>query len=242
MDWQEWIHLKEFTAVLGVLIFLREIKEGTFKGLREKLQFSPAGGPLMALGLWILLILPIFFLDTKILGAVQDIESPFLLSLIKFGGVIGKSINPWMVMALGYAFGFLTKRRVVVQTVLGCISSSLLASSVGHFLKFVFLRARPFGDFGPFSFFNIAGLSENEQVYQSLPSGDVAVVAGSAFYLFFASRRPFLSWPILILPLLTAASRVALDRHWPSDTFLALGLGYFFARLLHAFDRRKPLG
>ena len=58
------------------------------------------------------------------------------------------------------------------------------------------------------------------------------LVAGVAFYLFLSIRNPFLRLLMLLLPLANAFARMSLNRHWPSDTAMSLGLGlmtaYFF--------------
>ena len=80
-----------------------------------------------------------------------------------------------------------------------------------------FTRA-PRQGFGPMSFFNHAAYAVDKGMFLSLPSGDVAIVAGAAVSLSFSLNSRRLLFFLLLVPFMTAFSRVSLNRHWPSDT------------------------
>ncbi|MFA7001384.1 MAG: phosphatase PAP2 family protein, partial [Candidatus Omnitrophota bacterium] len=104
-------------------------------------------------------------------------------------------------------------------------------------LKLVFLRARPVTGEGPLSFFNLEGWGRKANLFYSLPSGDVAVVAGAAAYLFYRVKNTALRALLMLLPVLTAFSRVYKSKHWPSDTAFAVGLALLAALFVVHYER-----
>jgi membrane-associated phospholipid phosphatase len=124
----------------------------------------------------------------------------------------------------------------------GAIVSSTFASIVCNASKYIFLRARPNGNQGPFSFFNFEAFSGGGGTYYSFPSGDVVVVAGAAYFLMLQTKNKILRTVLFLLPITTALARMDANKHWPSDTLLSLGLGLvsaLFVRNLVSFPRKR---
>jgi membrane-associated phospholipid phosphatase len=123
--------------------------------------------------------------------------------------------------------------------VFSALLSSFVTALIVTVFKFLSLRARPYAEFGPFSFFNFHGLTQDARAFQSFPSGDVGVVAGAAAYLFFTTKNRFSGVLIFLLPLCTAFARMSANKHWPSDTLFAIGLGLIAAKFVRDYKKFK---
>lgn len=162
--------------------------------------------------------------------------------LIRFGGVMGKGITPWLFIMACYAVEELVRKpKGGAGLAFGCLLSSALTALICAVLKLIFLRARPYNLLGAAAFFQWEGFFRSANAFQSFPSGDVAVVAGAAAFLFYAARRGLFRWVFLLLPVLTALSRIDLNRHWPSDTLFSIGLGLAAAAVVRDFVRARAV-
>ena len=225
--------MKVGTGVLIGSTFLLEWKNGYFKK-----WFSSVGKiswKFYAKRFVLILILTAFtFLGDSPVRFWLAKETPFLNRLTEFGSLLGKGTNCWTFLAAVYLLSYVIpylKRKIIF----GAMEASFLTAALVTGLKFVFLRARPVTEIGPFSFFNWKGLIHDDSAFQSFPSGDVAVVAGAAFFLFLTVRRPpLVRWLFLFLPILTAVARIYLDRHWLSDCSFSLGIGFLLAHWVWA--------
>ena len=227
---------KLFMGVLLALIIFWEYRRGYFKGTKNYLKsvsFKPYYTPLL---FFMVLIILLFFLDPALLRGIQALDSPYIQGMSDFGAQISR--NLWIGLIGAYWISFLTNQKRFCRFVFGMFLSTALTGLVGHGLKLVFLRARPYGNLGPFSFFNLGGLTQNDRVFQSLPSGDVSITAGATCYLFYALRGNYFRWFVLLIPLSTAFSRVDLNRHWPSDTLAAIGVGIIVAQWMVNYEQR----
>lgn len=186
--------------------------------------FFPAAG----LALFVPLL---FFFDSPLLMQIQDWreETDWL---IQFGSWIGRNNIFWPVIVGVYLIFTLLRMPAGLDRSFGVCASALAAGLVSVFIKFSLLRARPSEELGPFSFFHLEGILNDSPRYQSFPSGDTALVAGAAGYLFWSSSKHRWKWLLILLPLASAWARVSLNRHWPSDTLLSLGLGFLTAHIL----------
>ncbi len=180
------------------------------------------------------------FIDPSLRIAIQKIQHPLLIGLIHLGGWLGQGTNLWFVLSIIYLFFLTLQRPTSCDNTFGCILSAGLASLLCTSLKLIFLRARPYSNFGHLSFLNWPGLIHHKSAFQSFPSGDTAIVSAVAFYLFYRLRKFYLSPAVLIFPLATALSRVFLNRHWPSDTIFAMGLGLVSAQLIFQYENLPP--
>lgn len=237
---REWLPFdtRYLAAVLIIFVFVNGIRLGYFQGMISHLK----GLPLRPYALFLLATVPIviftMFWDETILAWVQANNRAGLGNIIRFGGAISRNVEFWMALGLLIFFAALTGRKNLQEVIFGMFLGSVLSSLVGHLLKFVFLRARPYGHFGPFSFLNADGILHNKHVFQSLPSGDVVLVGGAASFLFFAVKNQYLKWLVLLLPITTALYRIAEDKHWPSDTLASIGISLMAGYLL--WNHRKP--
>lgn len=180
----------------------------------------------------------LMFVDPWIIAKVQSYHHPILRTLEKTGAWLGKQINPWMiVLSLYLFFKTVLRNDSLSLKMFGALLSGVAASLATAFLKYTTLRARPYGERGPFSFLNIEGITQDARLHHSFPSGDVVVVAGACYFLWNQFKNYKVSFLLLILPLMTAYSRIYLNKHWPSDTFMALGLGWIAALFFTEYHR-----
>lgn len=231
--------LKPFIGATIVLIVLREWRDGFFsrlKGFLKEISFESYRGLAIAFPCAVIFTL---FLDPYLTTLLQGLKGPFVESITTFGHRLGRDVNLWIGLAGLYSLASLTGRikwrRYTFGILLGSLSSGILA----HLLKFVFLRSRPDNQLGPYSFFNLGGLLGGERAFQSLPSGDVAVVAGASSCLFFMIPHRTLRWFVFLLPLSTAFSRIGLNRHWPSDTVASLMMSLVVAKFICDYLREE---
>ena len=140
--------------------------------------------------------------------------------LIILGGIVIRSISASEVW-----------RRHGAQAI-GMASYVLISVSIAGLISNLFKRAigrpRPelFGDHGLFSFNPFMHDSD----YESFPSGH-ATTCG-ALWTALALLFPPLRWPLLIIGLYLAATRVFVGAHFPSDVLVGFGWGMWFAFFL----------
>ena len=233
------LHLKLIIEILFGIIVLQEFRNGYFAAFPSFFRSFPWRSYRNAC-FWVLVLIPLLYLDPMLLGTIQSFDSPSAEKVLNFGRMMGRNLW-WYLMGL-YLTAYLSGKRKIREIFLGALLGAGLAGAIGFLFKFIFLRARPFNNLGHFSFFNIEGLTEDLNKFQSFPSGDVVIVAGTVSYLFFKSRKGYGRWLLFLLPFSTALSRVMLNRHWPSDTvaavLIALFVGHFFSR----YDAFKNTG
>ncbi|MBI4430582.1 MAG: phosphatase PAP2 family protein [Candidatus Omnitrophica bacterium] len=224
---------KVFVSLLVFLVYFLEFRRGTFRGTGKRLREISTGFYFRLFLVFFLVSAVLFFADSYLLGFVHGMDKPVLDFVSGWGGQLGRRVNLWVFMIGLYFLGLALTKCSWFTVSFGMMISSSAAGVLCYFSKMLFLRARPNANEGPFSFFNFESLSNDGGTYHSFPSGDVVVVAGAAYYLFLRVKNKFLKLILLLLPLATALSRVNENKHWPSDTVLALGFGLisaFFVR------------
>lgn len=209
-----------------LVTFLRGLKPEVLRIPPHALLFS-----LLTLGLF-------FRWDQVVLDAVQRTAETFP-AWKRACDLLTKNSHVWFFLCALYLLGVLRKNEFLTRAGFGGILASGLASGVGTILKFIFLRARPYDLSGSHSFFNFHGIEEH--AYQSLPSGDVALIAGFSCFWFFSARSRMLKAFFLLLPFATAFSRIADNKHWPSDTLISIFLGLLAGLMIQRSLQRTPV-
>ncbi len=230
-----FFHPKLVTFVLALAAYLWEWKKGWFREFGVRSRKTKIGFYLQILAFFILVAVGLFFLDSTLLHFVQDFNRPFFKAISRLGGFLGREINPWLFLIAWYFLGFVLHRLTWMAVSFGAIFSGMLASIFCHISKLLFLRARPNSNQGPFSFFNFEALSGGGGRFYSFPSGDVVVVAATAYFVMLQTKNVFLRIILFLLPMTTAIARMDANKHWPSDTVLSLGLGLVCALFVQAF-------
>lgn len=246
---------RQISAVLLFLTFGHGLWKGYFTNFRAYLgtwDFKV----LQRYGFFVVgLIVAFLFLmswDKVIMDFSNRIEDLSLYRGIKtLGDNLSHNVLFWNTSAFLYFALYGSGKKRWAFFLYGLVLSSALNALVAHLLKFIFLRARPYSGLGPYSFFNPSGLFQNIEGFQSLPSGDVAIVAGMAGYLFWALPYRWMKGGVLLLPLSTAFYRIGTMKHWPSDTLVSIGLGlvvgmfvwdfYCFHQRQASLDKREDL-
>jgi len=207
--------------VLFVMVLLVESGSGYFARKRSgSLSIKWRSWPVF---LFLAGILGILYFDLKFLNVLRSLDLPAIKVIVMFGQHIAKWL--WFYILFVYFAGCFLRSIKLRKIAFGAVLSSALALIAAETLKYVFLRARPYENLGPHSFFNIDGLTKDAHVFQSLPSGHVAVVAGALGYLFYRFDQWRFRWLILLIPLPTILYRLYSNSHWPSDTFISMALG-----------------
>lgn len=236
MEWFTGALPKILTIAGLIVIFLWQIKKGYFNGLRTYVKSCRPALPLKVLVPSGIFFVGLLLIDPFLLKTLQSFRNSVADSIATFGGTIGKNIHPWMFPVGLYLAGVLARKGKVTQIAFGSLFAGVLAAFLSWVLKFTFLRTRPYGDLGPLSFFNVEGLFEDARLYQSFSSGDVAVVAGIAFYFFMKLKQFKARWLLVLLPVSTAFSRIMANKHWPSDGVLAIILGFAAAYFVYRYE------
>lgn len=228
---------KALMIVMIVLMSFLELRAGYFSGFSRYLKtIRPAPYALITI-LSAAIVLCVTFMDEAILQAVRMVEqSNFIkLRIIDFGGYLGKFYGAWLILAAFYIAFFLFNKRTAASYFFSATLSSALSGLLAHIIKHLVQRARPYTEEGPYRFFDWQGLLENTRQYQSFPSGDVAIVAGAVGFLFLQLKNFPARWLLLVLPFLTGLSRVWNNKHWPSDTLFAIGVGFAAGYFIYSF-------
>lgn len=231
--------MKVLLAIFLIGIVFNEWPRGFMATLRSQAHsLLPRSFRIEAAALLCIIALS-FLCDSVALRSIQTVKHPVGTALIQLGGIVGRNYNFWWSFILLYAVAKAFHLERAGKVLYGVLLSSAITAIVCNIIKLMFLRSRPAAGEGSLSFFNVAGYASQKGLYMSFPSGDVALVAGASAFLFFFTKNKSLRITLLLLPLLTGASRVYLNRHWPSDTLLAIGIGLLVAQYLWRCHRAE---
>lgn len=226
----EIVSYKHVLAVVFTLMCIMEIRSGFLKPLKSYLKtisLKPFLWLLVMAVMGALLILPF---DSSLILKIQGHQHPLLDPAVLWGASMGKANGAWGPLAVLYFIFYFARSPKAREWFFGAVLSSALTGLAAHILKFIMMRARPYNNLGPFHFFDIHGFMQDDRAFQSFPSGDVAIASGAAAFLFLSLRPRSFSWLFLLIPLLTAFSRIDLNKHWPSDTAFAFLISFTLAK------------
>lgn len=235
---------KAAIPVLLILMAVQEWRKGYFQNFRLYFKTLKLRPYLLIAASFLLLSLLAFSQDRILLVKAQAFQGDFWSFVLLIGRNIGDNVQFWYFLIAFYWLACACRSAKKAALGFSLLLSSALSGLFAHLFKFVFMRARPYAEAGPYSFFNYHEFLHESRAHQSLPSGDVALVSASAAYLFFSVSNPFLRILMLFFPLLNAYARVALNRHWPSDTAAAMALGFmagYFFWNFKKFQQQTPL-
>ncbi len=231
------LHYKPLVVFFLIGAFLTEILSGYFKvfpAYLKSLNFRRVVTPIA--GVIILFLAALFFLDEASQKFIPHIPEAAGSAVLNYGAEMGRSI--WIVLFLAYLFSVFNRKAR--QTVFGAVLATCLTGLSATVLKHLFLRARPDTGKGAFAFFNWDNWVGDNRAYQSFPSGDVSIVAGASLFLMIRFRRqPLAAVLFALTPMATAFARVYYNRHWVSDTWMALCIGFACGLLFERYSRFK---
>jgi membrane-associated phospholipid phosphatase len=173
--------------------------------------------------------------DAAILAMVQTATAGWedlARAVSQFGRFENSSLGLAMIAGLiGMLFNSARWREIAVA----CVIAGILAGITVNVLRPTFGRARPHAAAAP-GFYGF----ELDGDLQSMPSGHAMSNAASAFAL--VPLVPAMLVPATAYTLLIAWSRMALNRHYPSDVMWGSLLGAIFGLAVGASvrDRRRP--
>ena len=227
-----------FKYVQGLVVFLIllfEFRDAYFKGFKTYLKSFSLRPYTVLIGLMLVVTGLVMTIDSTLLHLIQAQNASFVRWMVACGSFLGK--HSWLILIGLYLITFLSRVKSWRKVIFSALFANFLTGVFSVFFKFTVLRARPYSGFGPFSFFNLNGLLKDRGIFQSFPSGDVAVVVGAAAYFFYTVRNRYAKLIFLLLPIMTALARVSLNRHWPSDTLFSIGLGLIAAQFVWNYRR-----
>lgn len=227
------LDLRHLIFVLLVFTIVHEIRRGYFKGFSTYLKTANWKFLGIALAILFSCFLFIQIFDAYLHQTLMDLQSSsFQNFVISLGERLSKNTTIWLFLGGGYVIAYLLKQQRTCFIFFGALLSNACAAILTTLFKYTFLRARPYSEYGPHSFFNLDGLLKDTHAFQSFPSGDVSIVSGACMFFFFATSHKILRWIWLVPPILIALARVDAHKHWPSDVFFSIGISalsaYFF--------------
>lgn len=221
---------KILPGIMLAVIFFIEIRKGYFKGSRDYLKTLALPVYRQSLAVLVLLTGGCLFADSFLRAFIQTPQYILFLKIAQTGEFLAD--YSWQILCAAYFLAVLFRLKKIREIIFSGLVSSFLTAAVITAFKYTLLRARPLTGMGPYSFFNGGGLFGGESVFHSFSSGDVALIAGFAFYFIYTSRHLGVKVFWLSLPVLSAFTRVYLDKHWPSDALFSMGLGWIAAKLV----------
>jgi membrane-associated phospholipid phosphatase len=225
-----------------------EPKSGPFAALRRHYRETrpdhrPVHKMLPLIVITVLAAAAFYFLDAQA-AAMRGVWPDWLRRPSAFLTDLGKSwwiITGTVLIIIGgillHCFSSEERRRRLGAGAIHVASYVLISVAVSGLISNIIKRAigrpRPelFGDQGLFSFNPFMHNSD----FESFPSGH-ATTSG-AFWTALALLFPPLRWPLLIVGLYLAFTRVFVGAHYPSDVLVGFGWGMwfaFFAAVLYA--------
>ena len=125
---------------------------------------------------------------------------------------------------INWDFFRVTSKLIFIE---GLLAGSL-AWLFNQFIGFIYNRERPY-----LALENIEALIGDTVTQKSFPSDHTTVAFALAGIIYFWSPKAGIIF--LILALLIGVSRIVVGIHYPSDVFVGMILGIFFAWFIHRF-------
>lgn len=180
----------------------------------------------------------IAFVDVPVAEYVRSLD-PATRELAEPVTTLGKAHWPLITLALVTGY-FCWRRRWALANRSALVFCAISMTLVVHLFKLAFGRARPAYYFKQaeaesargFNLFRILDEGGPYADYASYPSGHCAVAGALAVSVWLVSPA-WLRWPVAVLAVLIAASRVMKNSHWVGDTLAGLLLGALCAVILH---------
>jgi membrane-associated phospholipid phosphatase len=189
---------------------------------------------LISIPILLLLIIILYFFDTKIWHAAQSLVSEDIYYKITDLITTKGLFVFYAVFVALFVYAVIQKNSALLGICLAYIKAQLVFAFVlVRILKIILGRARP-GHGSEFTFFSF------DFRYNSFPSGhsaDAFVSGVFLYYLLKSSKYSACRFLPLIYAFLIAASRVFISSHYPSDVAAGMMIGilgaWFFISRLH---------
>ncbi|MGM9947374.1 phosphatase PAP2 family protein [Floccifex sp.] len=156
--------------------------------------------------------------ELYILNAIQQIQNPFLDSIMVFFTTLGNNGMIWITLTICFLF-FKKTRKIGILLGIGLLLDLILCNGI---LKPLIHRLRPFT-------YNDIHLLIPKPRDPSFPSGHTAASFVCVMILFLMNQKG--KYLVLLIALFIAFSRLYLYVHFPSDVlagmFLGLCIGWF---------------
>ena len=182
--------------------------------------------------IWIVLIvtavialIAAFLLDQATANWIATHSSPELKRVMRIVSRVGDWPAHAIAGAIGFAIAFVMASKAWMRIFLAMLIALALAGVTTRGIKIATGRARP--SVKTEARWNGPQLSSK---YHAFPSGHTA--SSTAFFVALFLARKKIGGPLLLIPILIAASRMILGAHYLSDVTFAAIIGVFSALLV----------
>ncbi len=165
--------------------------------------------------------------DQPIYDAVLKDQSYYNSAPIEFGRIWGELYTPVLLFGGFAIYSLITDDTGARKIAYEIGQASLYGGAVTYLLKLAIGRARPYMNEGPTSFHPFSSFISTD--YQSLPGGHATVAVILSTVLSRNVKPVWLKVLVYLPAVLTIVSRVYQDKHWTSDQFLGVAIGYSIA-------------
>jgi membrane-associated phospholipid phosphatase len=173
----------------------------------------------------VIALIAAFLLDQATANWITTYSSPELKRVMRIVSRVGDWPAHVIVGAIGFAIAFVMGSKAWMRIFLAMLIALALAGVTTRGIKIATGRARP--SVKTEAQWNGPQLSSK---YHAFPSGHTA--SSTAFFVALFLARKKIGGPLLLIPILIAASRMILGAHYLSDVTFAAIIGVFSALLV----------
>jgi membrane-associated phospholipid phosphatase len=173
----------------------------------------------------VIALIAAFLLDQATANWITTCSSPELKRVMRIVSRVGDWPAHAIAGAIGFAIAFVMGSKAWMRIFLAMLIALALAGVTTRGIKIATGRARP--SVKTEARWNGPQLSSK---YHAFPSGHTA--SSTAFFVALFLARKKIGGPLLLIPILIAASRMILGAHYLSDVTFAAIIGVFSALLV----------
>ena len=173
----------------------------------------------------VIALIAAFLLDQATANWITTYSSPELKRMMRIVSRVGDWPAHAIAGAIGFAIAFAVGSKAWMRIFLAMLIALALAGVTTRGIKIATGRARP--SVKTEARWNGPQLSSK---YHAFPSGHTA--SSTAFFVALFLARKKIGGPLLLIPILIAASRMILGAHYLSDVTFAAIIGVFSALLV----------
>lgn len=222
------------------IIFVKEIKNGFFKGFWKELKEVIKDSKWLIAIYPVLVFLLMYYVDEKVVRFWQT--KAFQLKRFYYPGIIGNLLGNgeyvYSLLIVIILIGKIFNKEEIRKKFSLAMTTSIISGVLNSFIKILVRRNRPAiywpnaFDYNPYSLSLLENFKATRDGY-AMPSGHVTISAAAFITLALLTKNKFLKALYLILPLITAFGRTYFSKHWVSDTAVSILIGIIFSQVIY---------